>query len=169
MSEPPLTQAAVGTPFDHQETFSDGTAPVEWQVTVNKVQCGLTVLKKAARNPEWQGDDAIPEFLDAKPQAGQEFCRMDATLKNVGKTPGTGAQGFGNIVTDQGEFKASSDDEDYAYNLAAIEKLPTGPFNPGSTAKVIMIWQVLAGAKPAAVLFPDTTVYSGPTHRIAVS
>jgi hypothetical protein len=168
-SKPPLEQAAVGTPFDHQETFSDDTAPVDWRVTVNKVQCGLTVLKKAASNPDWQGDDAIPRFIDAKPAAGQEFCRMDATLKNVGKTPGSGAQGFGNIVTDQGEFQASSDDEEYARNLTEVEELPTSPFNPGSTAKVIVIWQVGAGAKPTAVLFPDTTVYSGPTHSIAVS
>lgn len=168
-SEPPLIQAAVGTPFEHQETFSDNSAPVDWQVTVTNVECGLTVLKKAASNPEWQGGDEVPRFIDAKPEDGQEFCRMDASLKNVGKTPGTSAQGFGNLVTDQGEFQASSDDEEYASNLTEVEELKTGPFNPGSTAKVIMTWQVTAGAKPAAVLFPDTTVYSGPTHSIAVN
>ena len=169
VSEQPLVQATVGAPFNHQETFSDDSAPVDWQVTVNKVQCGLTVLKKAASNPEWQGNDAIPRSIDAKPNAGQEFCRMDATLKNIGKIPATSAQGFGNIVTDQGEFQASSDDEEYATNLTEVEELPTSTFNRGSTAKVIMIWQVNAGAMPTGVLFPDTTVYSGPTHLVAVS
>ncbi|MEU4558507.1 hypothetical protein AB0F72_08955 [Actinoplanes sp. NPDC023936] len=169
ISEPSLVQAKVGTPFDYQQTFSNTSDVVDWQVTVTKVECGLKVLKKAASNPDWLGDDDVPRFVDAKPADGQEFCRADATQKNVGKTPGTGAEDFGNLVTDQGEFQASSDDEEYASNLAEVEELPTSPFNPGSTAKVIAIWQVTAGAKPTAVLFPGTTVYSGPSHSIAVS
>ncbi len=94
---------------------------------------------------------------------------MDATLKNVGKTPASGSQGFGNVVTDQGEFEASyEEDVTYSDNLQEAAKAPASPFNPGDTAKVVKVWSVTAGAKPLAVLFPDTTVYSGPTHRISL-
>ena len=48
------------------------------------------------------------------------------------------------------------------------EKAPTGPFNPGDTARVVKVWAVPADARPQAVLFPDTTAFDVSAHRIAV-
>ncbi|MEV6599310.1 hypothetical protein AB0M36_21015 [Actinoplanes sp. NPDC051346] len=77
-SAPAMSAQELGKPFAYQETFSDGTAPVDWQVTVTGVRCGLAVLKNAADNPEytsgdWSSDDVPPERIDAKPAAGKVF------------------------------------------------------------------------------------------------
>lgn len=168
--EPTLTSHKVGEAFAYTETFSDSTKPVDWSVTVTKIVCGLPVLKNAADNPKWQGDDAIPRHIDAKPPAGKVFCRLDATLKNVGRTSASGPESFGDLVTDLGEFAATYDEEtSLPNNLLEAENAPTSPFNPGDTARSVKVWSVPAAAKAVAVLFPDNTVYDKASHRIEVS
>ncbi|MFI5491907.1 hypothetical protein [Actinoplanes sp. NPDC051859] len=164
----------VGRPFAYQETFSDGTSPVDWEVTVTGISCGLTVLKNAADNPEytsgtWSSDNVPPERIDARPPAGKEFCRMDATMKNTGRTPATSTESFGNLDTDRGEFAASyEEDMSLSANLLAMDKAPNGPFNPGDTARVVKVWTVPVGAVPAAVLFPSNTLYDSSVFRVEV-
>jgi hypothetical protein len=171
---PALTDHKLGEAFTYQERFSDGTAPVDWQVTVTKLQCGLIVLKNAADNPaytsgDWSSDNVPPENIDATPAPGKAFCRMDATLKNVGKTPASGAESFGDLETDKGRFAANYDEDvSISSNLLEIAKAPTGPFNPGDTAPVIKIWAAPVDAKPQAVMFPGDTVYDKSSHRISV-
>jgi hypothetical protein len=173
-SAPALIAQKTGTPFPYQQTFSDDSKPVDWEVTVDKIECGIPVLKKAAENPaynsgEWDSENVPPQTIDAKAPKGQAFCRMDASLKNVGRAPAGSAEGFGNLETDQGEFASRPEDDMYTTsNLLELEKAPTGPFNPGATAKVIKIWTVPADAKPQAILFPDTNVYSEAEYRIAI-
>ncbi|MEV4619934.1 hypothetical protein AB0J74_14655 [Asanoa sp. NPDC049573] len=172
---PSLIPHQIGQSFPYRETFSDDTSPVDWQVEVTKVQCGIRVLKNAADNPaytsgNWSSDNVPPERIDAKAPSGQAFCRMDATLKNVGNTPASGTEDFGNIDTDKGQFASSYDEDAYiASNLLEDEDAPGSPFNPGSTARVIKIWTAPADAKPLAVLFPADTAFDKSSHRIMVS
>ena len=172
-AESALTMQRLGVPFEYQEAFSDGSAPVDWQVTVATVRCGIRLFKQAADNPaytsgDWSSDSVPPERIDAKPSAGMEFCRMDAAMKNVGRTPASGTESFGNLVTEAGEFAAAADDERIAENLMADEETPQSPFNPGATAKVVVVWSVPEGSKPIAVLFPAATAFDQPSHRINV-
>jgi hypothetical protein len=170
---PRFKSEKLGQPFTYQQTFSNTPDVVDWEVTVTKVQCGIAVLQDAADNPaytsgKWSSDNVPPERIDAKAPDGQTFCRMDATLKNVGKTPSSGAEDFDNLETNKGSFAASQDDDRIANNLLKLEKAPESPFNPGTTARVIRIWTVPQDARPVAVMFPGTTVFSGPTYRIEV-
>jgi hypothetical protein len=174
-SAPALSEQQLGKPFRYQETFSDGTAPVDWEVTVTGVRCGLTVLKNAADNPaytsgDWSSDDVPPEQIDAEPAPGKAFCRMDATMTNVGRTPAGGTENFGDLETDRGRFAAGyEEDMTLSANLLEMEKAPGGPFNPGDAARVIKVWSVPTGAEPVAVLFPGDTAYDKSAYRIAVT
>jgi hypothetical protein len=174
-SGPAMSAQELGKPFRYQETFSDGTAPVDWEVTVTRVRCGLTVLKNAADNPDytsgdWSSDNVPPEQIDAKPAPGKAFCRMDAAMKNVGRTPASGTENFGDLETDKGRFAAGyEEDMTLAANILEMEKAPSGPFNPGDAARVVKVWSVPTDAKPMAVLFPGDTVYDKSSYRIAVA
>jgi hypothetical protein len=171
---PTMAAQHVGKPFPYQELFTDGTPPVDWEVTVTKVQCGLKVFQNAADNPaytsgDWSVDDVPPEQIDATPAPGKTFCRMDATMKNAGRTPASGPESFGNLETDQGQFEAGYDeDASISANLLEMAKAPTGPFNPGDTARVVKVWSVPADAKPVAVLFPGESVLGPSSHRITL-
>lgn len=173
-AEPTLAPQRLGTPFRYRETFSDDTAPVDWQVTVTAARCGATVLPMAADNPayvsgDWPLDKVPPTHIDARPPAGWVFCRLDATLENVGRSPASGVEEFGNLVTSRGEYTFTEADKSIAENLQEAEKLPGGPFNPGTTARVIKIWTVPAGTTAEAVLFPQESLWDQPAHRIALS
>ncbi|XVV15985.1 hypothetical protein ACQP2X_17015 [Actinoplanes sp. CA-131856] len=169
-----LAPQRVGVAFRYQERFSDDTPAVDWAVTVAGVTCGITIFPDAADNPDyvsgdWSSDDVPPERIDARPASGWEFCRMDATLKNVGRTPATGTEEFGHLVTDRGEYAFSGLDETIAANLQRAEDFPVGPYNPGMTARVIRVWTVPTGTKAEAVLFPQDSLWDEPAHRISLS
>ncbi|SNY61304.1 hypothetical protein SAMN05421748_122134 [Paractinoplanes atraurantiacus] len=161
----------VGVAFRYREEFSDDTPAVDWAVTVTGMKCGIAVFPDAADNPaytsgDWSSDDVPPEHIDARPPSGWEFCRMDATMENVGRTPASGTEEFGHLVTDRGEYAFSELDETIAANLQRAEDFPSGPYNPGMTARLIKIWTVPGGTKAEAVLFPQDSLFDHPAHRI---
>lgn len=164
--EPGLAKGKVGQPFEYTQTYSDGSAPVNWKITVTSLKCGITEIPKGARNPKWQGESDVPQLITASPPPGKEFCRVDASMENVGRTPGN-SMDFADIEIDKGQFASSQDDEQISDNLQ--QALSTGSeTNPGDTVQVARVYTVPAGSQPVAVLFPFATVFSGPTHRIEI-
>ncbi|WP_091553322.1 hypothetical protein [Micromonospora pattaloongensis] len=154
----------VGQPFEYTQTFSDNSPPVQWRITVTKLVCGIKSIPHAAANPKWQGESDVPEYITATPEAGKEFCRVDATLTNIGKTPGS-SMDFADVVLDKGQFASSSSDEEATGNLNNLLNEDTTT-NPRATVKAARVWSVPTGSTPVAVLFPFETVFSGPTYRI---
>ncbi|XVU28846.1 hypothetical protein ACQPZJ_17840 [Actinoplanes sp. CA-054009] len=169
-----LAAQRVGVAFRYRELFSDETPAVDWAVTVTGVKCGITIFPDAADNPDytsgdWSSDDVPPEHVDARPASGWEYCRMDATMKNVGRTPASGTEEFGHLVTDRGEYAFSGLDETIAANLQRAEDFPVGPYNPGMTARLIRVWTVPTGTRAEAVLFPQDSLFDHPAHRISLA
>jgi hypothetical protein len=165
-SESGLAKGKVGQSFEYTQTYSDGSAPVNWKITVTSLKCGITEIPKGASNPKWQGESDVPQLITATPPPGKEFCRVDASMTNVGRTPGN-SMDFADIEIDKGQFASSQEDEQYSDNLK--DALSTGSkTNPGDTIEVARVYTVPAGSRPVAVLFPWATAFSGPTHRIEV-
>jgi hypothetical protein len=164
--EPGLVKGSVGQAFDYTQTYSDGTAPVNWRIAVTSLKCGIAEIPEGASNPKWQGESDVPQHITATPPPGKEFCRVDASMTNIGRTPGD-SMDFADIEIDKGQFASSQEDEQISDNLQ--QALSTGSkTNPGDTIKVSRVYTVPAGSRPVAVLFPFATVFSGPTHRIEI-
>ncbi|MEV5764728.1 hypothetical protein AB0L34_09145 [Micromonospora sp. NPDC052213] len=161
---PQLQRAKIGQAFEYTQTFSDNTPPAHWRITVTKLVCGIRSIPRAAANPKWQGESDVPQYITATPEPGKEFCRVDATLTNIGKTPGS-SMDFADVVIDKGQFASSSNDDEVTSNLNNLLNEDTTT-NPGDTVKAARVWTVPTGSTPIAVLFPFETVFSGPTHRI---
>ncbi|MDI6098891.1 hypothetical protein QLQ12_09790 [Actinoplanes sp. NEAU-A12] len=160
-----LVVVKVGQPLRYQYDYTDGTSSFQLEVNVSKIECGIESIPRAADNPAWDGSDDIPRMIDATPAPGKEFCRAVATMKNIGRTPGRTVQ-FGNLVIDKGEFKESDGDADITDNVNGDLANAGKELNPGDSAEWVQIWSAPVGARPLAVLFPMTTLMSGPLYRI---
>lgn len=163
-SVPALATVKLGVPFTAEITYTDGTPPRTWQITVTELTCGISRIPGAADNPAYDGSNA--KTVDAVPPAGQTFCRLHATMTNTSRTSGD-PHPFGDIVLPAGEFTASALDGQISDNLNPEVRWVA--INPGGTVQWSQVWTVPAGSKALAVLYPEPTFFSSPTHRIEVA
>jgi hypothetical protein len=167
---PTIIPNKVGQPFVYTYVYSDGSPSVDYEVTVTQIQCGITLIKLGLSNPaytsgNWTSDKVPPERIDAAPKSGDQFCKVTATEKIVGKVPGAdGGVDLDNLVMDIGEFQAGRDDEDISRNLNTDSPRMTP--NPGATLTVIKVYTVPAAAKPVGVLFPIASVVRQTPHLV---
>jgi hypothetical protein len=161
-TKPPLAAATVGKAFTYSQVHSDGSAPTAWKITVDTLKCGLTAIPRATRNPAWQGDDQVPEYLSATPPPGKTFCKLRATFVNVGSTPGGSGAYFGDIETTAGTIHQT--DQDWDITDRINQSAPQA--NPGDFTWVEQVWSVPTGARLKAVAFPETNAAGGPQYTI---
>ena len=157
-SDADLKMPKVGEPFDYQAMNAEGPGAA-WQVTLDKVDCGQRSLPEAASNPEWDGSEDSPQYVDAEPDAGTEFCVLQWNWENVGKTPGAPDQAGDALVGDERHTR-STDDQDRSWTMmeTRLDVAYTDQVKPGASTKSLDVYQVKAGQEMDAVAFPQSTV-----------
>lgn len=165
---PAIATAKVGTPFRYRQVFSDSSKPNDWQVTVTSIRCGITTIKHAASNPAYDGGNA--QYVDATPAPGKQFCEVDLTAKNVGRTPGDDPLGTDTIILDMGQFSNEDDANDQDINQNLDDQDNTATLNPGDEATLRNVWSVPTNATPRGVLYPtsdwDAADGASPEYRV---
>lgn len=134
--------------YDDGETQSSG-------IRVDKVDY-KTTLPAAASNPDWDGGEEIPQYVDAEPDDGYQFAVVSYTVKNTSKKPSM--PGFnGSVLTNNdAEFGPGPDEEDYAYNLADAADEKSGSYiNPGQDVKQFLVVQIEKGDTLKSVYLSD--------------
>lgn len=157
----------LGESFEYESMMADGPG-ASWSVTLSEVECGLEAAPEADSNPEWDGGDDTPEYVDAVPEEGMEFCILTWDWENVGKTPGTPDQS-GDLMLGDEQHARSSEDEMRSWTMmeTQLEVGYTDEVNPGETTKSLDLYQVPEGVTPDAVWFPMETVISPPWILVA--
>lgn len=158
-----------GQPFDYETTYADGAQSTKWKVTLTKVECGMKALPQVDTNPAWDGSTRIPEYIEAKPADGMQFCVAHWTWQNVGTKPDSTTHS-GNIWIGKEQFAQSSEDSMRSWTLMkTAEKVNySESVNPRSTTKTLDIYQIPAGEKPTAVSFPMDTIFSKSAFKVTV-
>jgi len=140
--EPDPADAAV--PFGSTGEFEG------FQVTVDRVKCGLTRIKDAAKNPRYyEVDDAEPR-VDATPEDGKTFCLVRSTWMNASKNPATRytEETFTSVVDADGvRFEPSEDDQSSSDILTRRAGHEDDTVNPGDTIQVRTVVSVPEGTQ----------------------
>lgn len=151
----------LGEPFEYQKVMSDDTPTSDWSVTLTEVECGLATIPEAEYNPDWDGSDDIPEYIDAKPDEGNDFCILHWDWENVGEVPGQVDYPGDMMLGDEQHARSDEDVERSGYatdtHLGDEYSLDV---NPGGTSKTLAIYQVPAGVTMDAVWFPAESMVS---------
>ena len=136
------------------QTFDDGEEQPSG-IRVDKVEYKDT-LSAAASNPDWDGGEEIPQYIDAEPEDGYQFAVVSYTVKNTSKKPSM--PGFnGSVLTNNdAEFGPGPDEEDYAYNLADAADEKSGSYiNPGQDVNQFLVVQIEKGDTLKSVYLSD--------------
>jgi hypothetical protein len=160
-SEGPPEPLPFNEPFDYSPVNADAQPTTDLKVTLTKMTCGLKSLPEADSNPKWDGSADIPEYIDAKPEEGKDFCVIYWSWKNVGKSPG-GIDQSGDLMIGDERHSRDSEDEMRSWTLMENELGVdyTDDMNPGESTKSLDVYQVPTGKAPDAVWFPMTTMVS---------
>lgn len=157
-SDAELQMPKVGEPFDYQAMNAEGLGAA-WQVTLEKIDCGRRSLPEASSNPEWDGSDGSPQYVDAEPDKGNEFCVLQWNWENVGETPGTPDQAGDFLLGDERQARSTEDqDRSWTMTETQLDVAYTDQVNPGESTKSLDVYQVDAGQTMDAVAFPLSTV-----------
>ena len=156
LDAPPYTP--VGKPIEFTKRYNDGSGTT-WSVKLSKIECGLNSLPATDPNPDWQGEDDVPEYITAKAPKGSDFCVLYWDWKNIGKRPDHTVQS-GDLMFGDQRFARDSDDETrsehFMENNLGIEL--GDDTNPRKSTKSADIYTIDEGTVPDAVWFPSETM-----------
>lgn len=107
-------------------TTDDENYVRKWEVKVDSVELTET-LPDAKSNPDWDGGEEIPQYIEARANEGNEFLHAKYSVKNTTGVPGALSLESAVVFSDSemygpyGEF-----DTDYAWNLTQAHDVPAG-------------------------------------------
>lgn len=134
--------------YDDGETQSSG-------IRVDKVDY-KTTLPEAASNPDWEGGDEPPQYIDATVEDGYKFAVIEYTVKNTSKKPNM-PQFPGSVLTDNdAEFAPSTEDEEAGDNLGEQNEENHGTdINPGQEIQQFLVVSIEESDEVKSVYFTD--------------
>lgn len=151
--------ARLGQPFDYFQEYANDPQPRAWKVTLTKAECGKKSIAKAEINPEWDGGDDKPEYIDAKPASGKDFCLLFWSWQNVGKIHANPDRSGDFMLGDE---RSSRSQEDELMSWTVMETMLgvryADEVNPHESTKSVDVYQVPSGVTPDAVWFPQATL-----------
>jgi hypothetical protein len=164
----PVQTVPHGQPFDYHDVGSEGET-YDWRVRLIKTECGLKTIPDVVANPKWQGEDDVPEYLDAKADPGQQFCVLSWSWENVGQRPGQ-PDAAGDLVVEGRRYTRAGEDEEMSERLMEARGHKWKDVNPGGKSDSLDVYLVPEGKTPEAVWFPyENMVHEQSTILVATS
>lgn len=144
-------------------TTTDADDYIEkWQVRIDSAEV-VDVLPKAADNADWDGGDEIPEYIDAKPEAGNEFLHVEYSLKNTNQKATYLALEPSVMFSDGEVFSPLGEDADeYAPNLTQLRDKPAGEEqNPKTETQGDFVIEIPKDSDIESLILEDAYLGSG--------
>ena len=138
----------------------------QWEMRIDHTEI-TTHLEAADDNPVYySGEDMdAPDRIDATPTDGNEFLRVDYTVKNTTDKPDYLALEASALFTDGEEYAALGDDVLYGENLTADNDNPAGDTqNPNTETNGTFVIEIPAGSDIEGIIIRD--VYIGSTAEV---
>ena len=152
---------SLGEAIEYTQIYSNSQGTT-WSVKLTKVRCGLKSLPETEGNPDWQGEEDVPEYIAAKAPNGSNFCVLYWDWKNVGKLPDTTIQS-GDLMFGDERFARTGEDEmrSWTFMETNLNVNYSAEVNPRKGTKSADIYTVDEGTVPDAVWFPMETLVDG--------
>lgn len=144
-------------------TTTDAEDYIEkWQVRIDTAEV-VDALPKAADNADWDGGDEIPQYIDAKPEDGNEFLHVEYSVKNTNKKAAYLALEPSVMFSDGEVFSPLGQDADeYAPNLTHFRDNPAGEEqNPKTETQGDFVIEIPKDSDIDSLIIEDAYLGSG--------
>lgn len=144
-------------------TTTDSENFVEkWDVRIDSAKL-VDVIPDAEYNEDWDGGDEIPQYIDAKPDAGNEFLHIEYSVKNTNQKPLYLALESSVMFSDGEVFAPLGDDlDDYTPNLTQRHDNPAGEQqNPGTETQGDFVIEIPKDSDIELLIINDAYIGSG--------
>ncbi|QNS05994.1 DUF4352 domain-containing protein [Streptomyces xanthii] len=144
-----------GEPFKVTVTFSDGSQPAEFRITVDGVTCDDSLDPKVlAYAADSVGASATESPV---PESGKQFCVVLMNVENVGKSRQSwDAGGTVGLNVRDTQYTETQQEAEYALDYAQYANSQGRPgatfgLNPGSHGPAYGVFEIPAGDEPTSL------------------